>query len=102
MPKKYIKSHKSFVEAQKLLVGGVNSPVRAFRGVGGDPIFAAKGKGSKFWDVDGNAYIDYVLSWGPLIFGHAHPEIVKAVKDAAGKGTSFGIPTEQETVLARL
>ncbi len=95
-------SHKLFQEAQKYLVGGVNSPVRAFRGVGGEPIFATQGKGSKFWDVDGNEYIDYVLSWGPLLFGHAHPKIVKAVKEAASKGTSFGIPTEQETTLAKL
>ena len=102
MKRKYSKSKNLFQEAQKYLVGGVNSPVRAFRGVGGEPIFVTKGKGSKFWDVDGNEYIDYVLSWGPLLFGHAHPKIVKAVKDAAWKGTSFGIPTEQETTLAKL
>lgn len=102
MPKKYLKSTKLFQDAQRYLVGGVNSPVRAFRGVGGEPIFATKGKGSKFWDADGNEYIDYVLSWGPLLFGHAHPKIVKAVKEAASKGTSFGIPTEQETTLAKL
>jgi len=91
-----------FTEANEILVGGVNSPVRAFRGVGGDPFFVKAGKGARIWDVDGNEYIDYVMSWGPLLFGHAASRIVKAVKTAAIHGTSFGIPTPNETYLAKL
>ena len=87
-------------EANRVLVGGVNSPVRAFKGVGGDPFFVASGKGAHITDVDGNELIDYVLSWGPLILGHAHPRVVEAVRLALEKGSSFGIPTEAEIRLA--
>lgn len=89
-------SSKLFVEASRVLVGGVNSPVRAFNAVGGDPFFVASGSGATITDVDGNEYIDYVLSWGPLALGHAHPEVVDAVRIALEKGSSFGIPTEAE------
>ncbi|MCA0376623.1 MAG: glutamate-1-semialdehyde 2,1-aminomutase [Gemmatimonadetes bacterium] len=82
--------------------GGVNSPVRAFRGVGGDPIVAARGAGARVWDVDGNAYYDYVLSWGPLVLGHAPPVVLEAVAAAMRDGTSFGMPTEREVQLADL
>ncbi len=82
--------------------GGVNSPVRAFQAVGGEPIVFAYGRGPRFWDVDGNEYIDYVLSWGPLILGHAHPSIVEIIQRAAERGTTFGAPTELELELARL
>ena len=91
-----------FAEAQTLLPGGVNSPVRAFRAVGGTPRFIARGKGAAIWDVDGNRYIDYVGSWGPLIVGHAHPGVVAAIQDAATRGTSYGAPTEAEVELAEL
>src|SRR5205823_11567499 len=91
-----------FAEAQLHLPGGVDSPVRAFRGVGGTPRFVARGKGSAIWDVDGNRYIDYLASWGPLIAGHAHPGVVAAIQDAATRGTSYGAPTEAEVELARL
>ncbi len=94
------KSAALWQEANKVLVGGVNSPVRAFKGVGGDPFFAASGKGCRVTDADGNAYVDYVLSWGPLILGHAHPEVVEAVQRAMERGASFGIPTEAEIRLA--
>jgi glutamate-1-semialdehyde 2,1-aminomutase len=96
------KSETLFSEALNYIPGGVNSPVRAFRAVGGRPFFVNKAKGSRIWDVDGNAYIDYVLSWGPAILGHAHPKIVAAVKAAAEKGTSFGIPNPYEVSLAKL
>ncbi len=86
--------------ANNVLVGGVNSPVRAFSAVGGDPFFAVSGSGPRVRDADGNEYIDYVLSWGPLILGHAHPDVVRAIHDAASKGSSFGIPTENEIRLA--
>jgi glutamate-1-semialdehyde 2,1-aminomutase len=95
-------SLRLFEKAQEVIPGGVNSPVRAFKAVGGNPVFVRKGKGSKIYDVDGNTYIDYVLSWGPLILGHAHPEIVKAVKKATERGTSYGAPTSLETELAEL
>jgi glutamate-1-semialdehyde 2,1-aminomutase len=98
--KGYSKSIKSFKEAVKYLPGGVNSPVRAFGGVDCKPVFIAKAKGSKIYDIDGNAYIDYVGSWGPMILGHAHPAVVKAVKKAAQNGTSYGAPTQAETELA--
>jgi glutamate-1-semialdehyde 2,1-aminomutase len=94
------KSASLWGQANHVLVGGVNSPVRAFKAVGGDPFFAASGAGARVRDVDGNDYIDYVLSWGPLILGHAHPEIVRAVQEAAAQGSSFGIPTENEIRLA--
>jgi glutamate-1-semialdehyde 2,1-aminomutase len=95
------KSIELFQEAQKLLPGGVDSPVRAFRAVGGQPLFIERGEGPYLFDVDGNRYIDYVLSWGPLIAGHAHPEVVKAIQQAASLGTSFGAPSPLETELAR-
>lgn len=95
------KSESLFKTAQQYIPGGVNSPVRAFKGVGGTPLFMAKGKGSRLWDVDGNEFIDYNASWGPLIFGHAHPRIVSAVKQAAERGTSFGTPTELEIEMAK-
>jgi glutamate-1-semialdehyde 2,1-aminomutase len=94
------KSAELFARAAGIIPGGVNSPVRAFRAVGGDPFFVARGEGSRLWDVDGNEYIDYVLSWGPLILGHAHPAVVRAVTEAARTGTSFGAPTEIEVELA--
>lgn len=94
-------SQALFAEAQRHLVGGVNSPVRAFKGVGGEPFFVRSGKGARITDADGNVYIDYVLSWGPLILGHAHPAVVDAVCAAMHRGSSFGIPTEAETQLAQ-
>jgi glutamate-1-semialdehyde 2,1-aminomutase len=94
------KSHRLYKRACELIPGGVNSPVRAFRAVGGNPIFIDRAKGSKIYDVDGNAYIDYVLSWGPLILGHSHPKVVNALKKAAEKGTSYGAPTPLEIELA--
>ncbi len=97
---RYARSAELFAEASRVLPGGVNSPVRAFRGVGGTPIFIRSGSGARIEDVDGNSYIDYVLSWGPLILGHASPEIVEAVCEQAKRGTSFGAPTEGETELA--
>jgi len=96
------KSNRLYKRACELIPGGVNSPVRAFRAVGGNPIFIDRGKGSKIYDVDGNAYIDYVLSWGPLILGHSHPKVVNALKKAAEKGTSYGAPTPLEIELAEL
>src|SRR6202022_4632659 len=97
-----VRSEELFARAQNLLPGGVDSPVRAFRAVGGTPRFVARGKGSAIWDVDGNRYVDYLASWGPLIAGHAHPGVVAAIQDAAAKGTSFGAPTEAEIELAEL
>ena len=94
------KSQELFAKAKTLMPGGVNSPVRAFRAVGGDPIFMASGKGATMTDVDGKSYIDYVLSWGPLILGHAHPEVVEALAKAAETGTSFGACTPREVELA--
>src|SRR5204863_5526276 len=96
------KSEALFAEALKYIPGGVNSPVRAFRAVGGKPFFVNKAKGCRVWDVDGNEYIDYVCTWGPAILGHAHPRIISAVKDAAEHGTSFGIPNPQEVTMAKL
>lgn len=90
-----------YKEAKEFLVGGVNSPVRAFKAVGGEPVFISRGKGSRIWDEDGNEYIDYVLSWGPLIFGHAHDQIVNAVKQISNFGTSFGAPTRIEVEMAK-
>jgi glutamate-1-semialdehyde 2,1-aminomutase len=80
--------------------GGVNSPVRAFKAVGGTPFFVARGEGCYLWDVDGNRFVDFVCSWGPLILGHAHPEVVAAVKEAVERGTTYGAPTELEVALA--
>jgi len=96
------RSQKLFQHAQHFIPAGVNSPVRAFRSVGGTPPFIQRGKGAMIWDADGRAYIDYVGSWGPLIVGHAHPEVVKAVQRAAERGLSFGAPTEQEVEMAEL
>ena len=100
--KKFDKSRKLFKRASALIPGGVNSPVRAFKAVGGNPIFIQKAKGPRIFDVDGNSYIDYVLSWGPMILGHAHPGVTKALKSAVGRGTSFGAPTALEVELAEL
>jgi glutamate-1-semialdehyde 2,1-aminomutase len=102
MQKNYTKSISAFEESQKYIPGGVNSPVRAFKAVGGNPLFIKRGKGSKIYDIDGNEYIDYVCSWGPLILGHAHPKVVKAIQNAAENGTSYGAPTELETQLAKI
>jgi len=91
-----------FEKSQQLIPGGVNSPVRAFRSVGGTPIFFKKGLGSKLWDVDGKEYIDYINSWGPMILGHAHPQVIKAVQDVAENSLSFGAPTGLELEMAQL
>jgi glutamate-1-semialdehyde 2,1-aminomutase len=91
-----------FEKSQQLIPGGVNSPVRAFRSVGGTPIFFKKGLGSKLWDVDGKQYIDYINSWGPMILGHAHPQVIKAVQDVAENSLSFGAPTGLELEMAQL
>jgi len=99
---RYQRSSALFAEAKKYMPGGVNSPVRAFKAVGGDPIFIKEAKGAYLTDEDGNRYIDYISSWGPLLFGHAHEPVIKAVVEKAQKGTSFGIPTEIETELAKL
>ncbi|HEY9578210.1 MAG TPA: aminotransferase class III-fold pyridoxal phosphate-dependent enzyme, partial [Pseudobacillus sp.] len=98
----YEKSKQAFQEAIKLMPGGVNSPVRAFKSVNMDPIFMERGKGSKIYDIDGNDYIDYVLSWGPLILGHANDQVVEALKKTAETGTSFGASTLIENELAKL
>jgi glutamate-1-semialdehyde 2,1-aminomutase len=98
----YTKSIEAFKEAQTLMPGGVNSPVRAFKSVHMDPIFMERGKGSKIYDIDGNEYIDYVLSWGPLILGHTNDQVVEALKKVAESGTSFGAPTLSENKLAKL
>ncbi len=97
-----VKSEQLFAEALKFIPGGVNSPVRAFRAVGGQPFFVNKAQGARVWDVDGNEYIDYVGTWGPAILGHAHPKIIRAVQQAAAQGTSFGIPNPLEVAMARL
>lgn len=97
---KYNKSHAAFSDACECIAGGVNSPVRAFGGVDEDPLFIDSASGSTIRDIDGNEYIDYVGSWGPMILGHAHPDVLKAVMAAAQKGTSFGAPTKGETALA--
>ena len=91
-----------FDQSQQLIPGGVNSPVRAFRSVGGTPVFFKKGLGSKLWDVDGKEYIDYINSWGPMILGHAHPEVIKAVQEVAANSLSFGAPTGLELEIAQL
>ena len=95
------RSETLFTEAQRYIPGGVNSPVRAFRGVGGTPIFFKRGEGAYLYDEDNRRYIDYVGSWGPMIVGHAHPAVVQAVQAAAANGLSFGAPTEMETIMAR-
>ena len=90
-----------FSEAKRVIPGGVNSPVRSFSGVGGTPVFIDHALGAYIYDSSGNRYIDYVGSWGPMILGHAHPEVIAAVKQACDKGLSFGAPTEIETLMAR-
>ena len=95
-------SQSRFEQAQRYIAGGVNSPVRAFKSVGGAPVFIEKAKGSYLWDADEKQYIDYVGSWGPMILGHAHPEVVEAVQKAAENSLSFGAPTESETTLAKM
>jgi glutamate-1-semialdehyde 2,1-aminomutase len=95
-------SQALFAAAQEIIPGGVNSPVRAFRAVGGQPLFIERGQGPYLFDVDGNRFIDYVLSWGPLVLGHAHPRVVEPLKRALERGTSYGAPTALETELARL
>src|SRR5256885_6393345 len=99
-PRKTDRSRRELARAKALFPGGVNSPVRAFRGVTGDPLFIARGEKARLNEEDGNGYIDYMLSWGPRLAGHAHPAIVKAIAEAAALGTSFGAPTARESVLA--
>ena len=98
----YQRSSQLFIEANEVIPGGVNSPVRAFKGVGGFPIFIKEAKGAYLYDEDGNKYIDYINSWGPMILGHAHEPVVNAIIEKAKKGTSFGTPTELETKIAQL
>ncbi|HHT64194.1 MAG TPA: glutamate-1-semialdehyde 2,1-aminomutase [Clostridia bacterium] len=100
--KGYEKSKELFKDAKEYIPGGVNSPVRAFRSVGGDPVFITRGEGSKVYDVDGNEYIDYVSSYGPLILGHRYPQVVEALQECLNYGTSFGAPTELEIKMAKL
>jgi glutamate-1-semialdehyde 2,1-aminomutase len=95
-------SHKLFLEAQEYIPGGVNSPVRAWRAVGGSPLFIQRGRGCRVVDADGREYLDYVGSWGPLIAGHAHPQVVRALEDGLKRGTSFGAPTAKEIELAKM
>ncbi len=102
VPGKTVRSEALFTEAQRHLAGGVDSPVRAFRAVGGTPRFIARARGASVWDVDDNRYVDYLASWGPLIAGHAHPGVVAAIQEAATRGTSYGAPTEAEVDLAAL
>ncbi|HEY3675610.1 MAG TPA: glutamate-1-semialdehyde 2,1-aminomutase [Candidatus Tumulicola sp.] len=99
---KFERSIAAFARAKRVIAGGVNSPVRAFRAVGGSPVFVKSASGATLHDVDDHEYIDYVLSWGPLLLGHAHPAVVKAITAAAARGTSYGAPTEAETELAEL
>src|ERR1700756_640091 len=96
------RSKRLYKTAERLMPGGVNSPVRSFRAVEGTPVFISRAKGAWIYDEDGNKYIDYVASWGPLILGHAHPGVVKAIKKAAEKGTTYGAPCEKEIELASL
>src|ERR1700724_2670715 len=97
-----IRSQEAFARATHVIPGGVNSPARAFGAVGGHPPFIARGEGPYLYDLDGNQYLDFVGSWGPLILGHAHPRVVRALEEAARRGTSFGAPTEAETQLAEI
>ena len=96
------RSTELYREARLRIPGGVNSPARSWSAVGGDPLFFARGAGSQLWDVDGNQYVDYVCSWGPMILGHTHPEVAAAIKSAVDRGTSFGAPTETENELAQM
>src|SRR5947208_9213516 len=97
-----VRSQEAFARASRVIPGGVNSPARAFGGVGGQPLFIARGEGPYLYDIDGNQYLDYIGSWGPLILGHAHPRVVHAVEEAVRRGATFGAPTEAETQLADL
>ena len=99
---RYLKSQELFGTAKKHIPGGVNSPVRAFKSVGGTPIFMHHAQGASIFDEDGNGYIDYINSWGPMILGHTHPEVVEALKEQLEKATTFGTPTALETDLAML
>src|SRR5213594_1611192 len=94
-------SKSLFEAASRLIPGGVNSPVRAFRGVGGEPFFVARGEGARIWDVDGRSYLDFLGSWGPLILGHAAPPVVEAISEAARRGTSYGAPTAPKADMRR-
>src|SRR6187455_1306083 len=96
------RSQSAFGRARKVIPGGVNSPARAFGGVGGEPIFFERGEGAYLYDLDGNRFIDYIGSWGPMILGHAHPKVREAIHAAVDRGTSFGAPTEAESRLAEL
>ena len=96
------RSDELYGVAKGLMPGGVNSPARSWTGVGGSPLFISRGKGSRIWDADDNEYIDYVCSWGPMILGHTHPEVLEVVKAAVDAGTTFGAPTEVENKLAGL
>src|SRR6516225_4591869 len=102
MPANRGRSRDAYQRACRVIPGGVNSPARAFGGVGGQPVFIARGEGPDLFDIDGNRYLDFVGSWGPLIVGHNHPRVVQAVREALAKGTTFGAPTELETQLAEL
>src|SRR5262252_2912190 len=97
-----IRSQEAFEQARRVIPGGVNSPARAFGAVGGQPPFIARGEGPFLYDVDGNQYLDYIGSWGPLILGHAHPRVVRAIEETVRRGATFGAPTELETQLAEL
>src|SRR6516165_10180380 len=97
-----VRSQEAFEQARRVIPGGVNSPARAFGAVGGQPPFIARGEGAHLIDIDGHRYLDYVGSWGPLILGHTHPRVVRAVEEALHQGASFGAPTERETELAEL
>jgi glutamate-1-semialdehyde 2,1-aminomutase len=99
---RYTKSHAAFARAKTLMPGGVNSPARAFGAVGGEPLFIDRAEGQWLWDIDGNRYLDYIGSWGPMILGHGHPAVVEALAAAVTRGTSFGAPTEGESELAQL
>ena len=99
---KYQRSSALFKEAQRVIPGGVNSPVRAFKAVGGTPIFVEKATGAYLYDEDGNRLIDYIASWGPMILGHAYPKVIDAITERAQKGTSYGMPTALETEIAAL
>ena len=100
MPTIRARSQEAFQHACRVIPGGVNSPARAFGAVGGQPLFIARGEGPYLYDLDGNRYLDYIGSWGPLILGHAHPRVLKAVAETIGRGFSFGAPTELESELA--
>ena len=97
---RYQRSSSLFQSAQKVIPGGVNSPVRAFKAVGGTPVFVEKAKGAYLYDEDGNRLIDYISSWGPMILGHAFEPVLEAIKTSADRGTSYGMPTELETKIA--